>query len=49
MKHGIKDLKIDGTVAVELKYAPVPSKIVEWVEEAYHETGKLMELVGLRD
>jgi hypothetical protein len=49
MKLGIKDLKIEGTVAVELECAPDPSKIVEWVEEAYHETARLMELVGLRD
>jgi sugar phosphate isomerase/epimerase len=47
--QAIKELKIDGTVAIELEYAPDPSKIVEWVEEAYHETARLMELVGLRD
>src|SRR3954453_15383926 len=44
-----KELKIDGVVSIELEYAPDPKKIVEWVEEAYRETAKLMELVGLRD
>jgi hypothetical protein len=31
-----------------LEYAPDHSKIVAWVEEAYRETAKLMELAGLR-
>jgi sugar phosphate isomerase/epimerase len=46
--QAIKELKIDGVVSVELEYAPDPSKIVAWVEEAYRETAKLMELAGLR-
>lgn len=46
--QAIKDLKMDGTVAIELEYSPQPERIVEWVEEAYRETAKLMELVGLR-
>lgn len=46
--QAIKELAIDGVVSIELEYAPDPSKIVEWVEEAYRETAKLMELVGLR-
>lgn len=45
----IKDLGIDGAVSIELEYAPNPEKIVEWVEEAYRETDKLMQAVGLRD
>ena len=47
--QAIKELKIDGVVSIELEYAPDPSKIVEWVEEAYHETAKLMDIVGLRN
>src|SRR5260221_1670031 len=47
--QAIKELKIDGVVSIELEYAPDPKKIVEWVEEAYRETSKLMDLVGLRD
>ncbi len=46
--QAIKELKIDGVVSIELEYAPDPSKIVAWVEEAYRETAKLMELAGLR-
>jgi sugar phosphate isomerase/epimerase len=47
--QAIKDLDIDGTVAIELEYSPDPSKIVEWVEEAYQKTNELMRLAGLRD
>ncbi len=46
--QAIKELKIDGVVSIELEYAPDPKRIVEWVEEAYRETAKLMELTGLR-
>jgi sugar phosphate isomerase/epimerase len=46
--QAIKDLKMDGVVSIELEYAPNPSRIVEWVEEAYRETAKLMDQVGLR-
>jgi sugar phosphate isomerase/epimerase len=47
--QAIKELKIDGAVSIELEYAPDPKRIVDWVEEAYRETAKLMELTGLRD
>ncbi|MDB6111927.1 MAG: xylose isomerase, partial [Pedosphaera sp.] len=47
--QAIKELEIDGVVSIELEYAPDPAKIVAWVEEAYGETDKLMELVGLRN
>lgn len=47
--QAIKELGIDGVISIELEYAPDPSKIVEWVEEAHHETAKLMALVGLRN
>ncbi len=47
--QAIKELEIDGAISIELEYAPEPSRIVEWVEEAYRETAKLMDLVGLRD
>ena len=46
--QAIKELEIDGVVSIELEYAPDPAKIVEWVEEAYRETAKLMDLTGLR-
>lgn len=44
----IKALEIDGAVSIELEYSPEPDKIVEWVEEAYRETDRLMKQVGLR-
>ena len=46
--HAIKELGIDGTAAIELEYSPDPEKIVEWVEEAYRETARLMDMTGLR-
>jgi sugar phosphate isomerase/epimerase len=46
--QAIKELKIDGVVSVELEYVPDSAKIVAWVEEAYRETSKLMQLAGLR-
>ena len=47
--QAIKELGFDGSVSLELEYSPDPSKIVEWVEEAYHSTADLMKQVGLRD
>lgn len=46
--QAIKDLQIDGAVSIELEFAPDPSRVVEWVEEAYRETDRLMQLTGLR-
>jgi D-psicose/D-tagatose/L-ribulose 3-epimerase len=46
--QAIKELNIDGVVSIELEYSPDPKRIVEWVEEAYRETAKLMDLVDLR-
>ena len=46
--QAIKELEMKGVVSIELEYSPEPPKIVEWVEEAYRETAKLMDLVGLR-
>jgi sugar phosphate isomerase/epimerase len=44
----IKNLGIDGAISLELEYSPEPEKIVEWVEEAYRETDRLMSEHGLR-
>src|SRR5437879_13759129 len=46
--QAIKELKMDGVVSIELEYAPDPARIVQWVEEAYEGTNRLMQLVGLR-
>ncbi|REK10878.1 MAG: sugar phosphate isomerase/epimerase [Planctomycetota bacterium] len=46
----IKSLELgDRAVSIELEYSPEPEKIVEWVEEAYQQTDKLMQAIGLRD
>jgi len=45
----IKALNIDGAMSIELEYSPQPDRIVEWVEEAYAATDRLMRAVGLRD
>jgi D-psicose/D-tagatose/L-ribulose 3-epimerase len=44
----IADLGIDGAISIELEYSPEPSKIVEWVQEAYRETDKLLQAAKLR-
>ncbi len=46
--QAIKELAIDGPVSLELEYSPDPEKIVQWVEEAYNATARLMEFAGLR-
>jgi len=46
--QAIKELAMDGVISIELEYAPDPARVVEWVDEAYRETAKRMELVGLR-
>jgi sugar phosphate isomerase/epimerase len=44
----IKDLGIDGAMSIELEYSPEPSKIAEWVKEAYTATDRLMKAANLR-
>ena len=46
--QAIKSLEIKGVVSIELEYSPDPARIVEWVEEAYRETDRLMRLNDLR-
>jgi hypothetical protein len=38
----------NGTVSIELEYSPEPAKIVDWVTEAYRETNRLMQSLGIR-
>ena len=47
--QAIKALGIDGVISIELEYSPEPDKIVDWVQEAYQATDKLLQEVGLRD
>jgi len=46
--QAIKELKIDGAVSIELEYSPDPKRIVEWVQEAYTQTDRIMQIAGLR-
>lgn len=46
--QAIKALGMDGAISIELEYSPDPARIVEWVEEAYTETDRLMRLHDLR-
>jgi len=45
----IKELDIDGAISIELEYSPEPERIVEWVDEAYRATDRLMRKFDLRD
>jgi sugar phosphate isomerase/epimerase len=44
----IRDTGFNRTVSIELEYSPQPEKIVEWVEEAYRETDKIMRELNCR-
>jgi sugar phosphate isomerase/epimerase len=46
--QGIKELEINGVVSIELEYSPDPARIVQWVEDAYAATDRLMRLNGMR-
>jgi sugar phosphate isomerase/epimerase len=47
--EALKATGFDGVVSIELEYSPEPEKIVEWVREAYTETDRLMQQVGIRE
>jgi D-psicose/D-tagatose/L-ribulose 3-epimerase len=47
--QAIVDTGYSGTVSIELEYSPDPDKIVEWVEEAYRETSRIMDELDVRD
>lgn len=44
----IRDTGYDGTVSIELEYSPDPDKIVEWTQEAYDGTARIMAELGVR-
>jgi sugar phosphate isomerase/epimerase len=44
----IRDTGYDGTVSIELEYSPDPERIVEWATEAYTETARIMDELGVR-
>jgi sugar phosphate isomerase/epimerase len=45
--RAIKETGFDGTLSIELEFAPEPAKIVEWVTEAYTATDRLMREAGV--
>ncbi|MGA2477171.1 MAG: sugar phosphate isomerase/epimerase [Spirochaetia bacterium] len=44
----LKKAGFDGTISLELEYAPDPAAIVDWVTEAYRETARMMDELGVR-
>jgi len=44
----IAALDIEGAISLELEYSPEPDRIVEWVEEAYHASHRLLQSHNLR-
>jgi D-psicose/D-tagatose/L-ribulose 3-epimerase len=46
--QALENVGFDGTVSIELEYSPEPAKIVDWVTEAYRETDRLMQSLGIR-
>jgi D-psicose/D-tagatose/L-ribulose 3-epimerase len=44
----MKAAGFDGTISIELEFAPDPAKIVDWVTEAYTATDRLMQQQSLR-
>lgn len=44
----IRDTGYDGTVSIELEYSPDPDKIVEWTQQAYDGTARIMHELGVR-
>jgi hypothetical protein len=44
----MKAAGFDGTISIELEFAPDPSKIVDWVTEAYQATNRLLQAQDLR-
>ncbi len=47
--QGLAAARFNGTVSIELEYSPEPDKIVEWVTEAYRETDRMMQSLGIRN
>jgi len=46
--QAIRSTGYDGPVSIELEYSPEPSKIEEWVAEAYRESAKILRNLGYR-
>jgi D-psicose/D-tagatose/L-ribulose 3-epimerase len=46
--QAIVDTGYDGTVSIELEYAPNPDEIVAWAQRAYDGTAAIMREIGVR-
>ena len=46
--RAIRDTGYDRTVSIELEYSPEPARIIEWVEEAYRQTDRIMRELNCR-
>jgi sugar phosphate isomerase/epimerase len=46
--RALRDSGFDGVVSIELEYSPEPSRIHEWVKEAYQQASRLMSEVKVR-
>lgn len=45
----LKAIDYQGGIQMELEWSPEPAKIVEWVQEGYTSTARMMKELGLRD
>ena len=45
----IREAGFDGTASVELEFPPDPSRMLDWVSEAYRGSLKVLEQSGVRD
>jgi len=46
--EALKTAQFDGSISIELEYSPEPDGIVDWVKEAYVETDRMMQALGIR-
>jgi sugar phosphate isomerase/epimerase len=44
----IRDTGFDGVVSIELEFSPEPSRILDWVTEAYEQTDRIMRELNCR-
>ena len=45
----LKSIGYHGAIQMELEWSPEPAKIVEWVQEGYDSTARMMKELGMRD
>lgn len=46
--EALASARFEGSISIELEYSPEPDKIVDWVREAYTETDRMMQTLGIR-